>query len=159
MLERAAAQDAIREGPHGSVWFAHRAAGKVSHVEIRGPDYRGSLAGGAKTLFRFASGEGRPCRLVIAEAPIDTLSVADLERCRVTGGGMGPGTVAALQALIADLSSIPDALAVSAADANFAGDRYADYHAELANAGGVHFERLRPPDGLDWNDVKQERGT
>ena len=42
---------------------------------------------------------------------------------------------------------------VSAADANTAGDRYSARHAELAAAGEVAFERLRPPDGADWNDV------
>jgi DNA-binding transcriptional regulator YdaS (Cro superfamily) len=49
---------------------------------------------------------------------------------------------------------------VSAADANGPGDRYATRHAELATAGKVTFERLRPPEGLDWNDVlTQGRGA
>ena len=34
-----------------------------------------------------------------------------------------------------------------------AGDRYAPYHAEFANAACGRFERLLPPDNLDWNDV------
>ena len=47
VVEAAAAQDAVREGPYGSVWFAHRLHEKVSfYVEIRGPAYKGSLAGG-----------------------------------------------------------------------------------------------------------------
>ena len=52
VIEHAAGQDAIREGHYGSAWFAHRDAGVISHVEIRGPDYKGSLRGGRKTLFR-----------------------------------------------------------------------------------------------------------
>ena len=60
VLEAAAAQDAVREGPYGSAWFAHRLDGRVSHVEIRGPAYKGSLTGGHKTLFRFRAGPG-PC--------------------------------------------------------------------------------------------------
>ena len=41
-----------------------------------------------------------------------------------------------------------------------AGDRYAQYHAEFANAGCVQFERLLPPDNLDWNDVlKKGKGS
>ena len=82
-------------------------AGAVSHVEIRGPDYKGSLRGGRKTLFRYSPTRVRAHRLVIAEAPIDALSLAVLEECRPhtlyvgTGGGMGPGTIEALQAIIA----------------------------------------------------------
>jgi hypothetical protein len=35
----------------------------------------------------------------------------------------------------------------------------AQYHAEFANAARVRFERLLPPDNLDWNDVlKKGRG-
>jgi hypothetical protein len=162
VVNRAADQDSIRQGSYGNAWFAHYTDGQVCHVEIRGLDYRGALTGGTKTLFRFAGAGRHQQRLVIAEAPIDALSVADLEQCRgatlyaATGGGIGPGTVAALQAIIADLAAIPDALVVSAADANAAGDRYAEYHAELAGTAGVRFERLRPPDGLDWNDVLQK---
>ena len=58
----AAADDAdiVREGPHGSAWFAHRDdAGEVSHIEIRGPDFKGSVRGGSKTLFRLP-GEPAP---------------------------------------------------------------------------------------------------
>ena len=107
MIEHAAGQDAIREGHYGSAWFAHRDAGVISHVEIRGPDYKGSLRGGRKTLFRYSPTRVRAHRLVIAEAPIDALSLAVLEECRPhtlyvgTGGGMGPGTIEALQAIIA----------------------------------------------------------
>ncbi len=46
----------------------------------------------------------------------------------------------------------------SAVDANRAGDRYADRHAELARAAGIRFGRLRPPEGLDWNEVLKREG-
>ena len=72
------------------------------HVDIRGPAYKGSLTGGAKSLFRLPpEGPALP-RLVVAEASIDALSVAAIENVRAdtlyaaTGGGMGPGTIAAL---------------------------------------------------------------
>ena len=89
--------------PPGSAWFAHRNdAGAVTHVDIRGPAYKGSLTGGAKSLFRLPpEGPALP-RLVVAEASIDALSVAAIENVRAdtlyaaTGGGMGPGTTAAL---------------------------------------------------------------
>ena len=163
ILTAATAQDAVREGYYGSAWFAHRADGTVSHVEVRGPDYKGSLAGGHKTLFLFGQAGEDLRRVAIAEAPIDALSLAALEGSHrdtlyvATGGGMGPGTLEALQAMLAQLAAIPDALIVSAADANMAGDRYAERHAELAADAGVRFGRLRPPEGLDFNDVLKQR--
>jgi hypothetical protein len=162
ILDAAAAADVLREGPYGSAWFAHRADdGVVTHVEIRGPGFKGSLRGGTKALFRLP-GAFSPCRrLVIAEAPIDALSLAAIERIRAdtlyaaTGGGMGPATVHAIQQLLARIAPLAGACVEGASDANRAGERYAARHAELAAAAGVPFERLRPPLGTDWNDVLQ----
>ena len=132
--------------------------GKVTHVEIRSPTFKGSLRGGRKTLFRFGKPADGFLRLAVLEAPIDALSLAAIEQDRgdtlyvATGGGMGPGTIEALQAALARLHTANGVL-VSAADANQAGDRYAARHAELGAAAGVVFERLRPPEGSDWNDV------
>jgi uncharacterized protein DUF3991/Toprim domain-containing protein len=166
ILTAAAAQDVIREGYYGSAWFAHRADGAVSHIEVRGPDYKGSLAGGHKTLFQFGHASEDVPRLAITEGPIDALSLAALEDSRrdtlyvATGGGMGPGTLGALQSMLARLATVPDTLIASAADANAAGDRHAERHAELAADAGVRFERVRPPEYLDFNDVlKQGQGT
>jgi hypothetical protein len=166
ILTAATTQDAVREGYYGSAWFAHRADGTVSHVEVRGPDYKGSLAGGHKTLFVFGQANEDVRRVAITEGPIDALSLAVLESSRpdtlyvATGGGMGPGTLWALQTILARLATVPDAVIASAADANAAGDRYAERHAELAADAGVSFERRRPSEGLDFNDVlKQRRGT
>jgi hypothetical protein len=162
VLTAAAQRDVIREGPRGSAWFAHRdPAGVVIHVDVRGPTYKGSLTGGCKSLFCFSHGsEARHGRLVLAEAAIDALSRAALERLRedtiysATGGGMGPGTIAALEARLLALKDSRHALLESAADANFAGDRYAARHREITERIGVPFQRLRPPiEGGDWNDV------
>ena len=166
LLTAAAEQGIIRDGAYGSAWFAHGHQGQVTHVEIRGPSFKGSLKGGHKTLFRFPPGMAETKRLVIAEAPIDALSVAAIEQLRTdslyvaTGGGMGPGTLTALQAICSQLAARPGSVVESAADANRPGDRYAERHAEIARAAGVAFRRLRPPEGLDWNDVqKQGRGS
>jgi hypothetical protein len=166
ILTAATAQDAVREGHFDSAWFAHRVEGAVSHVEVRGPAYKGSLAGGHKTLFLFGHANEDMRRVAIAEGPIDALSLAALEGSRrdtlyvATGGGMGPGTLGALQVMLARLATIPDALMASATDANTAGDCYAERHAELAVDAGLRFERVRPPEGLDFNDaLKQGRGT
>ena len=159
VLELAAHQDAVRDGAYGSAWFAHRDGEQVTHVEIRGPTFKGSLRGGDKTLFRFRPGTGETTRLVIAEAPIDALSVAAREGIRsdtlyvATGGGMGPRTIEALTAACSTLKSIPGVVVESAVDANRAGDRYAERHAQIARESGLHFVRLRPPEGHDWNEV------
>jgi Protein of unknown function (DUF3991)/Toprim-like len=163
VVAAAAGADVLREGPCGSAWFAHRdEQGAVAHVDIRGPAYRGSLAGGVKSLFRFPSTESesmRP-RLVLAEAAIDALSVATLEAIRVdtlyaaTGGGMGPATITALETLLVAMSSLHGAVLWSAADANDAGDRFAARHRTLAEGLGLAFARLRPSkEGSDWNDA------
>ena len=159
ILAAADLADALREGPYGSAWFAHRdEGGRLTHIEIRGPDFKGSLRGGRKTLFRLQGGR-RPARLALTEGPIDALSLAALEDMRAdtlyaaTGGGMGPGTIEALARELATMATFPNALLHSAADANAAGERYALRHAELGAAAGVAFARLTPTGGADWNDV------
>jgi Toprim-like/Protein of unknown function (DUF3991) len=151
----------LREGPVGSAWFAHfDRGGAVAHVDIRGPTYKGSLTGGVKSLFRLRL-KGPPLpRLMVTEAAIDALSLAAIQNLRgdtlyaATGGGMGPGTIAALEALLVDIATLPDALFCSATDANGPGDRFADRHRSLARRFGVPFVRLRPPiQGGDWNEV------
>ena len=53
IIEAASAAGVLREGPAGSAWFAHfNGAGSVAHVDVRGLTYKGSLTGGAKSLFR-----------------------------------------------------------------------------------------------------------
>jgi hypothetical protein len=165
ILEAAAAADALREGAYGSPWFAHRdEAGGVTHVEIRAPSYRGSLAGGAKTLFRFPGGDPPFNRLVVTEAPIDALSIAAIEQPRphtlyaATGGGMGRATIEAIESILARMAGAHDAVFCSAADANPAGERYAARHEKLAAKAGVAFARLRPPiENGDWNDILQQQ--
>jgi Protein of unknown function (DUF3991)/Toprim-like len=165
IIEAASAAGVLREGPGGSAWFPHLDDhGVVAHVDVRGPTYKGSLTGGAKSLFRLAA-KGPPLpRLVLAEAAIDALSVAAIQRLRkdtlyvATGGGMGPGTIAALEALLASIAMFPGGLLCSAADANGPGDRFADRHRSLAEKFRVPFARLRPPiEGGDWNDVLRAR--
>src|SRR5580692_10468000 len=90
-------------------------------------------------------------RLVLAEAAIDALSVGAIESLcdntlyAASGGGMGPGTIAALEALLTAMATLPGAL-------------FAERHRSLAEKFSVPFARLRPPieDG-DWNDVLRAR--
>ena len=167
ILEAASGAGVLREGPAGSAWFAHfDNEGVVAHVDVRGPTYKGSLTGGSKSLFRLPPVASTRPRIVLAEAAIDTLSVAALEGLRddslygATGGGMGPNTIAAVEALLAEMAALSGALLCSATDANDAGDRYADRHRSAAEQFGVPFARLRPPiQGGDWNDVLRARAA
>lgn len=165
VLNEAIDADVVREGFRGSAWFAHRDAELITHIEARGPDFKGSLRGGTKVLFQLLGGDQPPSRLAIAEAPIDALSLAAMEGIRgdtlyaATGGGMGPRTVEAIERLLAVMTTFPGAQLVSAADANAAGERYAARHAELAESAGIAFARLTPTIGVDWNDVLRGRAA
>jgi hypothetical protein len=160
-LTAARAADAIREGPHGSAWFAHRdGAGLLTGIEMRGSDYRNFSAGGEKTLFRLPGGPGPLRRVAVCEAAIDALSLAAIERARddtlyaATAGGMGPATVAALQQLLRALTADPAGLLTAATDADAPGRRYAARLQEMATGAGLRFDAILPPDGLkDWNDA------
>lgn len=165
VLVLAANSDALREGPYGSAWFAHRANdGRLTGIEMRGPHYRGFSPNGIKTLFRLPGSHGAITRLVIAEAPIDAMSFAVLERIRAdtlyaaTAGGIGPDTVDALNGLLNDLAGRACSRLVITTDADKAGERYATHLAEMAGGAGVPADRVLPPDGLnDWNDALKVR--
>ena len=162
ILEQARALDVIRAGPRGSAWFAHSDhQGRLTGIEMRGPSWHGFSADGDKSLFRLAGGVRIvPGRLAVVEAPIDALSLAVLEGSRTdtlylaTAGSMGPETIKALEALLAERAGRPDARPVAATDADRAGDRYAELLHALAAAAGVQAVRLRPPAAAgDWNEV------
>ena len=161
ILTIAVAADAVREGPHGSAWFAHRdATGMVTGIEMRGADWRNFSAGGSKTLFRLPGGPGPLPRVAVCEGAIDAISLAAIEGLRAdtlyaaTTGGMGPATIAAIQQLLHAMSADPASILIAATDADMAGRRYAGRLAELATEAGVRFEAILPPDGLnDWNDA------
>jgi hypothetical protein len=154
------AADAVREGPRGSAWFAHRDnAGVLTGIEMRGPDYRNFSAGGGKALFRLPGGPGPLLRVAMCEAAIDALSLAAIERCRpdtlyaATAGGMGPATTAALRLLLLGLAAGSAGTLVAATDADIAGRRYAARLEGLAAEAGARSETILPPAGLnDWND-------
>jgi hypothetical protein len=169
ILTAARVADAVREGPRGSAWFAHRdATGVVTGIEMRGPTWRTFSAGGVKTLFRLPGGPPPPGsspgqalpRLAICEAAIDALSLAALENLRrdtlyaATTGGLGPATIALLQQMLPELAADPAGSLVAATDADSAGQHYAVRLETLAREAGVPFTRLLPPHGVnDWNDA------
>ena len=97
VLQAGRAADILREGPCGSTWFAHRdASRRVTHVEMPRPRLQGRAQRRRQEfLFRLSLATGTPARFVLAEAPIDALSLAAIEGIRAdtlyaaTGGGMG----------------------------------------------------------------------
>ena len=151
VLLAARAADAVREGPRGSAWFAHRDnAGMLTGIEMRGSDFRNFSAGGCKTLFRLPGGPDPLPRVAVCEAAIDALSLAAIEQCRpdtlyaATAGGMGPATVAALQQLLPGLAADPAGILIAPTDADIAGRRYAARLEELASrpaCGSTRFSR------------------
>ena len=162
----------LREGPYASAWFAHHDhGGRLTGFEMRGPDYRGFSTGGDKTLFRLpgrlATSSVPAGRLLVAEAPIDAMSVAAIERLRAdtlyvaVTGGMGPETLRSLDLQLRVNAPLPGAMLVAATDADHAGDGYAARLEGMAEVAGVRFERLRPPvEGEDWNDrLRQGRAA
>ncbi len=161
ILQAADLFDVVREGPKGSAWFAHRSHdGELTGMEMRGPDWRGFSSGHDKTLFRLPGGTAAPTRLAVCEAAIDVLSLATVEGLRAdtlyvgTTGGMGPPTLACLNALLLQLAGRPGAVLVAATDADAQGSRYAAHLAEMAGKAGVPSQHLLPPGGHnDWNDV------
>jgi len=165
----AAGQDVLREGPGGTVWFAHTDnAGRHSGMEMRGPNYRGFSTGGiGKRLFRFRlSSSERPFnRLVITEAAIDALSFAAMDRFYAetlyvsTAGGMSPDSEAELVDLLRELSGRANAPLVIAVDNDEQGDRYAEKFTAMAAQIGLWSGRCLPAErGQDWNTVLRARG-
>ena len=150
-VARAVAEGCLREGILGTGWGAHTdAEGRIVGWEMRGPRYKGFVAGGTKALF--AAGTERPQRLAVCEGMIDALSLASLEGWRQgtlytsTGGGWRDAGIGALRARL-----VPGSLLVAATDRGTGGERLAERLAEIAAGCGVAFERLLPTN-KDWND-------
>jgi Protein of unknown function (DUF3991)/Toprim-like len=158
-LQRATAQDCIREGPFGSLWAAHRdASGLVTGWEERGPHWRGFATGGSKRLFQFGATD--PMRLCVTEAAIDALSLAAIEGPQSanssetiyvsTCGGWSPNTEAALRTR----AQTPGLHLVAATDRNQQGETYAGRLRLIADDAGCRFSRMLPQKE-DWNlDLK-----
>ena len=152
VVAMAVQQHALREGPQGSMWAAHRdAEGALLGWEERGPQWRGFATGGAKQLFRL--GPSAATRICVTEAAIDALSLAAIEILRPdtlyvsTGGGWSPASEQAIRRLAAR----PGTRLVGATDNNRQGDVYAERIRAIAAETGAAYARSRPRSG-DWNE-------
>lgn len=155
VIRTAIAQNALREGPRGSMWAAHSDdAGAVCGWEERGPEWRGFASGGNKVLFRLGSADA--LRICVTEAAIDAMSLAAIERIRCdtlyvsTGGGWSPATEAAIRLL----GARTDMRLVAATDANPQGEVFVSRLREFAGEVSCEFERMKPS-ADDWNAVLQ----
>jgi len=152
VIESAIAQDCLREGPHGSMWAAHRtSSGALTGWEERGNAWRGFATDGAKELFRFGATDAD--RICVTEAAIDAMSLAGIEVLRAdtlyvsTGGGWSPATDEAIRR-IAERGHVR---LVAATDNNRQGDVYAERIQAIAAEAGAGYIRSRPR-GDDWNE-------
>lgn len=152
ILAAAVQQDLLREGPHGSMWAAHRdGGGALLGWEERGLEWRGFATGGAKELFRLG-----PCaaaRVCVTEAAIDAMSLAAIQVLRPdtlyvsTGGGWSPSSEQAIRAI----AERPGTRLVAATDNNRQGGVYADRIRAIAAESGAGYARSRPR-AEDWNE-------
>ncbi|MBU8541746.1 DUF3991 and TOPRIM domain-containing protein [Falsiroseomonas tokyonensis] len=150
-VSRVVAEGCLREGILGTGWGAHAdAEGRIVGWEMRGPRYKGFVAGGTKAIF--AAGAEKSRRLVVCEGMIDALSLASLEGWREctryvsTGGGWRDAAIGSLRTLL-----VPGSLLVAATDRGTGGERLAERLAQIAAGFEVAFERLLPAN-KDWND-------
>jgi hypothetical protein len=151
LLEVAVRRDLVREGVRGTAWFLHRIGGQPSGWEMRGPSFKGFLAGGAKGMFVF-SGSEAPSRIAVCEAAIDALSLAVIEgpdddtAYVSTGGGWGEAGSAAIGRLLSGALIV-----VAATDRGTGGELLAGRLEDLVRSHGVSLDRKRPA-AKDWNE-------
>lgn len=142
----------LREGVTGTAWFLHRLDGKPSGWEMRGPRYKGFVAGGLKTAFVLAVHDAPP-RIVVCEGAIDALSLAALEGVAAdtayvsTAGGWGEKGTVVLDELLVTANQV-----VAATDQDQGGELLAARIEQLASRRGVPYTRLRPT-AKDWNEA------
>jgi len=144
VLDAVIAQEAVRDGPFGSMWAKHAdQCGRLTGWEEPGPDWRGFSSGGAKQLFRFGSKKAR--RICVTEAAIDAMSLAAIEEMKPdtlyvsTGGGWSPLTAQALETL----ASQRNTQLIAATDNNVQGEVFADRIRQMAYGAGCDFSRLK----------------
>ena len=165
IIEAASAAGVLREGPAGSAWFAHFiGAGSVAHVDIRGPTYKGSLTGGAKSLFCYAC---KQCASPSAHSHRGRDRRSERRRHRESSRryalrgkrrGHGTGHDRGARSAGRTHSNAPRRSVLQRHGRERAGDRFAERHRSLAEKFSVPFARLRPPiEGGDWNDVLRAR--
>jgi hypothetical protein len=151
LLEVVVRRDLVREGVRGTAWFLHCVGGRPSGWEMRGPTFKGFLAGGAKGVFVFSRSDA-PSRVAVCEAAIDALSLVAIDgdyddtAYVSTGGGWGEAGSAAIAQFFTKARMV-----VAATDRGNGGDLLAGRLEDLARRYEIPFERRRPA-VKDWNE-------
>lgn len=158
-VERAVQAGVLKEGIYGTVWARHQTAqGQITGWEMRGPNFKGFVKGGGKTLFWI--GTPATCdRVAVTESFIDALSLASIEGWPdgtvyvSIGGGYGPETARTLQTILP-----ADGRLIAATDQGTGGEVLANRLHELATVRSAEYERLRP-EAQDWNVQIRQAST
>ncbi len=157
----AAARPLIRRDRHGRVLFAHRDRHRrLTGFEIGPPDgARRFATGGSRSLFAVRAGHAADLKtLVITEGAVDALSLAQIEQCHPSQAFLSTaGAPSRRQREQIGLAArtLPNVrTVVLAQDHDEAGERQAEaLRRQLEVPSQVAFQRRRPPEHADWNDV------
>ena len=150
-----------RRDGNGRVLFAHRDRRRAITVfEFGLPDGAKRFAtGGTRSLFALRAGTARDLRaLVVAEGAVNALSLAQIDRCHVhsaclsTAGAPSKSQreqIGLAARLLPNLEAV-----ILAQDNDEAGERQAEtLRARVKIPPRVAFQRCRPPENADWNDI------
>ena len=151
----------IRRDSGGRLLFAHRDRNRrLTGFEIAPPDgARRFATGGTRSLFAVRAGAAGDLEaLVVTEGAVDALSLAQIDGCPAdraflsTAGAPSRsqcGQIGLAARTLPNLRCI-----VLAQDGDEAGDRQAEtLRGRLKVPPQVTFQRRRPPDNADWNDI------
>ena len=150
----------IRTGQQGQVCFPHYNAGGLCGFEQKNPDR--FSAGGEKAAW-ITTNIKHASMVVVTESPVDAMSLdqllqedgADTRHIAYvsTGGTMSHKQADTLRQVL-ERAQERGAAVKLATDGDPAGDRLAEQLQALAPQPA---ERIRPPEGQDWNDHLQAR--
>lgn len=143
---------AVRIDGRGNAIFPHYNAERLAcGYEIKNAGFTGFAAGGARGVW-LSPNFGTAKDIAVVESAIDALSLAELEQdpelAYISLGGALGGQQAGLVADLMQQAHQRGQRVLLATDADPAGDKLAQQLQELAPQA----ERLRPPEGMDWND-------
>ncbi len=158
VVQAAIAQEELREGPKATVWAAHRnPTGELTGWDTEGPGFRNFASNATKSLFTLDAANGNATRIVVADTPIEAMSLATIERMRndtiyaAVSGTVGRETAATLRAYIDRID--PNTLSiVVATPTTEAGNALAERIAAIGHTANFVPDRIFPSHGQkDFN--------
>lgn len=158
VVQAAMAQEELREGPNATVWAKHRtAAGDMTGWDAEGPDFRNFASGATRSLFTLDAANGGATRIVVADTPIEAMSIATIERMRgdtiyaAVSGAVGLETTTTLRAYIDRIDPYKLSIVVATPTTD-AGNSLAERIAAVGHAANFVPDRIFPSHGQkDFN--------